>query len=83
MKTTFKNYQFLNNIGHDKIRRIEFFQNQFNSSLYGCLIVNMSIDEYGNIDIFLVCDYYQINENIKVVRKMKLEKLWGMSEFKN
>lgn len=73
LKTTYKNFQFLNNIGHDKIRRIEFFQNQFNNSLYGCLIVEMSVDEYGSVDVFLVCDYYQVDENIKVIRKMKLD----------
>jgi len=74
LKTSSKNTNFLFDNQQMKFNMLNFFgENAMEYFLYGVLIKSLEIDEYGNIDIFLEYDYFKIDENIKKLRKLKLD----------
>jgi len=73
LKTTRKNRNFLLDIRGDKLREINISYGELITSLYDCLITEINVNEYGYIELYIISDYYQVEEDIKLLRKLKLD----------
>ncbi len=82
LKTSLKNYNFLMNIRRSKLTSLTFFIGEQVIKFFGLLIKNMEIDDNDNIDVFFICDHYDILD-IKEVRKLKLDKLKEINNEQN
>jgi len=77
LKTSFKNMPFLQNMGHNKFKSLTFSgDNGMIHSFHGLFVKNIeSLVGSYSYDVILNYDYYIIEEDVKLLRKMKLDEI--------